>query len=261
MSSQLVLEDRQSNRVPLPSIRSHRAPRRSSQPIADPKFSLARLRLEQNEPFVEPEGNLQWSYRIAKRALDIVGAMVAIVLLSPLLAGVFILLCITTRGRPLIRQERVGYLGRRFGMYKFRSMRLDAEKLQHLVANEQSRPDLQKPPRSADHSGRADSPPHQHRRNAATVQRLARPHVAGRSAPAAGQRSGQIQSLATSPIGHPARPDVPVASQRPIGNRLRRMGPHGYLVSAKPNALERFAPPDPHAAMRAELPGSVLRKG
>jgi lipopolysaccharide/colanic/teichoic acid biosynthesis glycosyltransferase len=137
MSSQLDLP---SNGAGLQSIRLHAAPRRTSQSVVASSFSLARLRLDENEPFVEPEGNLQWSYRIAKRALDLVGAMVAIVLLSPLLAGVFIVLCITTRGRPLILQERVGYLGRRFGMYKFRSMRIDAEKLQHLVTNEQTGP-------------------------------------------------------------------------------------------------------------------------
>jgi lipopolysaccharide/colanic/teichoic acid biosynthesis glycosyltransferase len=137
MSSQL---DLQSKGAPLQSIRLHSAPRSSSQSAVAASFSLAQLRLDQNEPLVEPEGNLRRSYRIAKRALDIVGAFVAIVLLSPLLASVFIVLCITTRGRPLFRQERIGYLGRRFGMYKFRSMRLDAEKLQHLVANKHTGP-------------------------------------------------------------------------------------------------------------------------
>jgi lipopolysaccharide/colanic/teichoic acid biosynthesis glycosyltransferase len=77
---------------------------------------------------------------VAKRALDIVGALLFIVLFSPLLAGVFVVLWFTTKGRPLIRQERVGYLGRRFPMFKFRTMRLDAEKLQHLIRNEQSGP-------------------------------------------------------------------------------------------------------------------------
>lgn len=140
MSSQFALEDLPFKGAPLQSIRLHKAPRRSSQSVVEPNFSLARLRLEQNEPMVEPEGNLEWSYRIAKRALDIAGAIVAIVLLSPLLACVFIVLCFTTRGRPLFRQERIGYLGRRFGMYKFRSMTLNAEKLQQLVANEKAGP-------------------------------------------------------------------------------------------------------------------------
>ncbi|HEX4000006.1 MAG TPA: sugar transferase [Pirellulales bacterium] len=119
-----------------PSIRLHDGSRRTAEAVAAPYFSLARLRLERNEPIVEPEGNLRAGYRIAKRGFDIAGAIVAIVLLSPVLVTVFVVLSISTWGRPLIRQERVGYLGRRFGMYKFRSMRLDAEKLQHLVKNE-----------------------------------------------------------------------------------------------------------------------------
>ena len=59
----------------------------------------------------------------------------------PLLwASVFIVLCITTRGAAADSSASVGYLGRRFGMYKFRSMRLDADKLQELVVNEHSGP-------------------------------------------------------------------------------------------------------------------------
>ncbi len=103
-------------------------------------FSLAQARLEANEPIVEPEGNLELTYRLAKRALDVIGSAALIVMLSPILVGVFIVLCFTTKGRPIIRQQRVGYLGRRFPMFKFRTMRLDAEKLQHLVRNEQNGP-------------------------------------------------------------------------------------------------------------------------
>jgi lipopolysaccharide/colanic/teichoic acid biosynthesis glycosyltransferase len=103
-------------------------------------FSLAQARLEANEPIVEPEGNLELTYRLAKRALDVIGSAALIVMLSPILVGVFIVLCFTTKGRPIIRQQRVGYLGRRFPMFKFRTMRLDAEKLQHRVRNEQNGP-------------------------------------------------------------------------------------------------------------------------
>ncbi len=103
-------------------------------------FSLAHARLQANQPIVEPEGNFEWSYRVAKRALDVAGGLSLIVLFSPLLLGVFVVLWFTTKGRPLIRQERVGHLGRRFPMFKFRTMRLDAEKLQHLIRNEQSGP-------------------------------------------------------------------------------------------------------------------------
>ena len=112
--------------------------RRTASPAV--AFSLSRLLLEQGEPIVEPEGNLRSSYRLAKRAIDICGAAALLVLLAPLMVTIYTVLLVTTRGRPIIRQERVGYLGRRFGMYKFRSMRLDADQLQHLVENEQQGP-------------------------------------------------------------------------------------------------------------------------
>ena len=100
------------------------------------RFSLAQRRLESNEPLLEPEGNSSSAYRAIKRALDIVGSLALLLLLSPLLLTAFLILCATTRGKPIIRQQRVGHRGVRFSMYKFRSMRLDAEKLQHLVQNE-----------------------------------------------------------------------------------------------------------------------------
>ncbi len=128
--------DSQPDAVTQRTIRLHAPSHRPDHPPMLPQFSLARLLLEQNKPFVEPEGNLRQGYRFIKRSLDIGVALAAIVLLSPILAGAFIVLLITTRGRPLIRQERIGYLGRRFGMCKFRSMHLDADKLQHLVEND-----------------------------------------------------------------------------------------------------------------------------
>jgi lipopolysaccharide/colanic/teichoic acid biosynthesis glycosyltransferase len=102
--------------------------------------SLAQWRLERDEPFVEPEGNLDRKYQAAKRVLDILVSAAAILLFSPVLLATYVVLFISTRGQPLIRQQRVGHLGRRFHMYKFRTMRLDAEKMQHLVVNEHKGP-------------------------------------------------------------------------------------------------------------------------
>lgn len=57
-----------------------------------------------------------------KRLLDIVGAMVALVLLSPVLV-LAALAVLVQDGRPvLFRHTRVGLGGREFGMYKFRTM-------------------------------------------------------------------------------------------------------------------------------------------
>jgi lipopolysaccharide/colanic/teichoic acid biosynthesis glycosyltransferase len=49
-------------------------------------------------------------------------------------------LTVTTKGRPLFFQERLGLGGTRFRMAKFRTMRLDAERLQENVANEKDGP-------------------------------------------------------------------------------------------------------------------------
>jgi lipopolysaccharide/colanic/teichoic acid biosynthesis glycosyltransferase len=119
--------------------RSWRAPRIET-PRYTSTYSLAQARLQRGEPIVDAEGNLDRRYQIAKRALDIIGAAALLAILSPVLITVYLILLVTTRGKPLIRQERVGHLGRRFGMYKFRSMRLDAEKLQHLVQNQHQGP-------------------------------------------------------------------------------------------------------------------------
>jgi exopolysaccharide biosynthesis polyprenyl glycosylphosphotransferase len=63
-----------------------------------------------------------------KRFVDIVAGSVLLVLALPIMAvsGLAVLLA---SGRPVFYlQERVGRRGRRFTMYKFRSMRVDAEK-------------------------------------------------------------------------------------------------------------------------------------
>ena len=57
-----------------------------------------------------------------KRALDVILALLALVLLSPLLIAAAAAIAFES-GRPvLLRQARLGLRGREFGMYKFRSM-------------------------------------------------------------------------------------------------------------------------------------------
>lgn len=66
-------------------------------------------------------------HRLAKRALDLVGAIVGLLLLGPFLAAVAVWILLS-EGRPIFyRQERIGRGGRTFSMLKFRSMRNDAE--------------------------------------------------------------------------------------------------------------------------------------
>jgi lipopolysaccharide/colanic/teichoic acid biosynthesis glycosyltransferase len=93
-----------------------------------------------NLPTVGAEGNRSSDYQLTKRIFDIIGSLAFLILFSPVLLTVLVILMITTRGKPLFSQERVGQCGRRFRMFKFRTMRLDAHKLQHLVQNEKDGP-------------------------------------------------------------------------------------------------------------------------
>lgn len=71
----------------------------------------------------------------AKRIVDVVGATVALILLSPLLFGVATFMRVREGGAVLFRQTRVGVHGRPFTIYKFRTMVSDAEaRYQDVVA-------------------------------------------------------------------------------------------------------------------------------
>jgi exopolysaccharide biosynthesis polyprenyl glycosylphosphotransferase len=65
--------------------------------------------------------------RCAKRALDVTGAGLGLLVLSPLLALVAAAIKLDSRGPVLFRQVRVGRDGRRFEICKFRTMDCDAE--------------------------------------------------------------------------------------------------------------------------------------
>ncbi len=68
-----------------------------------------------------------WQLNI-KRMIDIVVAVGGLVFLSPLIIFVFIRTWISSSGKIFYNQERVGLKGKKFMIYKFRSMALDAEK-------------------------------------------------------------------------------------------------------------------------------------
>lgn len=67
-----------------------------------------------------------WQLAI-KRALDIVGAIVAGAVLSPVMLLIALLIKLDSPGPIIFGQTRLGANGRRFRCYKFRSMRVDAE--------------------------------------------------------------------------------------------------------------------------------------
>jgi len=96
--------------------------------------------LAADREIVPAEGNLSPGYLVAKRALDVAGALVLLILLSPLMLVTFLVLLVTTRGRPIFSQVRLGWRGCPFTMYKFRTMTPNAAERQHEVANEQDGP-------------------------------------------------------------------------------------------------------------------------
>ena len=61
-----------------------------------------------------------------KRIIDIFGALVAIVLFSPIMLGTAAAVKLTSRGPVIFSQERVGLHNKPFKMYKFRSMEVQA---------------------------------------------------------------------------------------------------------------------------------------
>ncbi len=73
---------------------------------------------------------------LLKRLVDFLMAALLVVLLSPLLLLLAALIRLTSKGAILYRQTRCGLGGRKFTLYKFRSMRADAdllkEELEHL---------------------------------------------------------------------------------------------------------------------------------
>jgi exopolysaccharide biosynthesis polyprenyl glycosylphosphotransferase len=65
--------------------------------------------------------------RFIKRATDIVLTSVGLVLVSPIMLAIALAIKLGDGGPLIFRQNRVGHDGSTFTMYKFRSMRLDAE--------------------------------------------------------------------------------------------------------------------------------------
>ena len=64
-----------------------------------------------------------------KRAFDLVMSSALLVLLSPLMLAIAILVKLDSKGEILFRQERITQYGRKFRIYKFRTMVTGADKI------------------------------------------------------------------------------------------------------------------------------------
>jgi len=77
------------------------------------------------EPLITP------SIPTWKRCVDVVGSLIGLMLFSPLLLLAFIMIKTMSLGPVLLKQKRVGYLGKPFSLLKFRTMKVNVDTSAH----------------------------------------------------------------------------------------------------------------------------------
>ena len=74
--------------------------------------------------------------RIVKRVMDIIGSLLALIISSPVMAVVALLVRAEDGGPAIYKQQRIGLYGKTFTLYKFRSMHVNADKIDAQLAKE-----------------------------------------------------------------------------------------------------------------------------
>jgi len=101
-----------------------------------------KIRLEKSNPLLRAEvktihgiplievttNNFSDAGKNIKNAVDKIVSALALILLSPLFLYIAIRVKLTSKGPVFFRQERIGYRGRPFTIYKFRTMVVDSDK-------------------------------------------------------------------------------------------------------------------------------------
>lgn len=73
----------------------------------------------------EKSHSIQW---LIKRIFDFTASFTGIILIFPVLLIIVLAIKLDSKGSAIFKQKRIGLNGKEFYMYKFRSMKLDAEK-------------------------------------------------------------------------------------------------------------------------------------
>jgi len=85
---------------------------------------------------VRKKKSIQWFF---KRLVDIIGASFGIIALFPFLFVIALMIKLDSNGPVIFKQNRIGLNGKKFDMYKFRTMCLNAnEKLKELKEHNES---------------------------------------------------------------------------------------------------------------------------
>jgi lipopolysaccharide/colanic/teichoic acid biosynthesis glycosyltransferase len=78
-------------------------------------------------------GGRPWTLSRTNRVVACLGALMILLLLSPVLLGLALVIKFSSPGPVMFVQQRTGYRGRLFGMYKFRTMVANAEELKESL--------------------------------------------------------------------------------------------------------------------------------
>lgn len=99
-------------------------------------------RIQSEESTIITLKNERKFYNLAKRALDIIASLIALITLSPIMALTYLAIRMESKGEGIFSQVRVGLNGEEFKMYKFRSMVKNAEEIKEKLKkqNEMSGP-------------------------------------------------------------------------------------------------------------------------
>ena len=79
------------------------------------------------------DGGRPWTLSRTNRVVACLGALVILLLISPVLLGLALIIKFSSPGPVMFVQKRTGYRGRLFGMYKFRTMVANAEELKESL--------------------------------------------------------------------------------------------------------------------------------
>lgn len=118
-------------KTPILNSVSDVSPGKPSGPAAERSFSAAELQHWCRQARAKKR-RWRMTLRIAlllKRLMDICGAIIALILFSPIIIATAILVKLEDQGPVFFRQQRVGQGGKLFAMWKFRSMVPNADKL------------------------------------------------------------------------------------------------------------------------------------
>ena len=76
-------------------------------------------------PSIEPKAEPRTAYRVIKRSIDLLFSIVGLIVISPIWLITTVLIKLDSKGPAHILQTRIGWDGRPFTIYKFRTMRSD----------------------------------------------------------------------------------------------------------------------------------------